>query len=483
MKILLLNPPMQYGVYNQAGKPYLDKSYPPLGLGYIDALAKKEGFKTQLYDLIENTFEDAKKIIKKENPQIIAISCNLTDYRWGAFRIAQIAKKLNPKITVILGGSHATHLYQQILSNFPIDYIVLSEGEYTFLELINNIKNQTDTSKIKGIVYKSKEKIIKTQERSPIQNLDVLPFPTRFFHSNYIRYSSSNRFKEKKITKLKSSHIIASRGCPFNCYYCSITKYWKSYCRFRSPKNVVDEMEKLHKENGVNHFNFFDDTFTIDQNRTIKLCKEIINRNLDVCWECVTRVDCVSQETLIWMKKSGCLGISYGVESGSVSVLEAINKNQTKNQIIQAFQLTHKIGLLANVLLMVGNPKETRQSINETIELIKIIKPDKLRTTLTIIYPETNLYKKCKKSGLIQDQYWLTKKAAPIYTAENTVKQLKKWEKNILFSFYIQKKQLLTIYQTIIYQTIFVNLKEITQLIFPFTQNFLEKIDHILHKI
>ncbi len=300
MKVLLLNPPMYYGAYNQAGRVYLDKSYPPLGLGYIAATLKKEGYNPKVFDLIDIPFDEAEKLIEKEKPDIVGISCNLTDYRWGAFKLAQIAKRINSNTKVIMGGSHATHLYEQVLTNFPVDIIVRFEGEATFLELIKAIESKTDLRSVKGIAFKLGKQIVRTEDRPPNDDLDTLPFPlhSNFEFDRYVHYSAPASFKGKAVGKLRSINIMASRGCPYNCMYCSIAQFWPRKCRFRSPKNVVDEMQALYEEFGVMHFNFFDDLFTMNKNRVIEICKEIIDRKLDVCWECVTRVDFVSEDML-----------------------------------------------------------------------------------------------------------------------------------------------------------------------------------------
>ena len=486
MKVLLLNPPMNYGAYNQAGRLYVDKSYPPLGLGYVAAVLEKDGVNVKLIDMIDTPFEDAERILRKEKPNVVGISCNLTDFRWGAFKLAQIVKRVDSNTVVIMGGSHATHMYKQILENFSVDFIVRFEGEFTFLELVKALELNSDVGNVKGIAYRSEEGAVKKNEdRPPIAGLDVLPFPAQHFFNpeNYIHYSSPIRFKGKKVNKLKSRNLMASRGCPFNCRYCSVTRYWRGYCRLRSVKNVVDEMEMLHEHYGINHFNFFDDTFTFKPERVIVICKEIIRRKMDVCWECVTRVDYVTKEMLSWMKKAGCLSISYGVESGSPSVLKAINKKHSRSQIAKAFQMTHEAGILAYILLMVGNPNESDSSIDETIELLRAIKPDKIRTTLTMVYPATDLYQTCKKTGFITDYYWLTEKAAPIYTAEKSIKQLKKWERKIIFTYYLQRKQLLKLFEMLFYRVLFRNIREIIRRASPKIDDYMEKLDHMLHRI
>jgi radical SAM superfamily enzyme YgiQ (UPF0313 family) len=473
---------MHYGAYNEAGRLYVDKSYPPLGLGYIAAVLEKEGYDVNLIDMIGTSFEDAEKIIRKERPTIVGISCNLTDFRWGSFRLAQIIKKIDPNTIVVMGGSHATHLYKQILENFPIDIIVRFEGEFTFLDVVKALETNQNLTNVKGIAYRENTTIVKTEDRPAIAELDSLPFPAYHFFNfdSYVHYSSPVKFKGKKVSELKSSNIMASRGCPYHCHYCSIATFWHS-CRFRSVTNVVDEIDFLHEKYGVTHFNFFDDAFTLDKARVIRICQEIIRRELDISWECVTRVDFVSDDMLEWMKKAGCLSISYGVESGSPTVLKAVNKKQTLDQIIRAFKMTHEHGILAYILLMVGNPDESDRSIGETINLLRLIKPDKIRTTLTMVYPATELYTSCKEKGLIDDNYWLTDKAAPIYTKEHDVKQLQKWESKIVFSYNMQQKKIFKVLKIIVYRSIFKNLREITRRFGPSVDERIEKIDHMLH--
>ena len=482
VKILLLNPPMHYGAYNDAGRLYVDKSYPPLGLGYIAAVLEKEGYDVKLIDMIDTSFEDAEKILRREKPQVVGISCNLTDFRWGAFKLAQIAKTVDPDVVVVLGGSHATHLYKQILENFPVDIIVRFEGEFAFLEVVKGLETGFSLNAIKGIAYRDKEGAVITEDRPAIADLDSLPFPAYHFFDfdQYVHYSSPVKFKGKNVSELKSSNMMASRGCPYNCNYCSIATFWHS-CRFRTIDNVVDEIQYLRDRFAVTHFNFFDDAFTLNKIRVEKICQEIIRRKLDISWECVTRVDFVSDDMLEWMKKAGCLSISYGVESGSPTVLKAVNKKQTLAQIIRAFQMTHKHGILAYILLMVGNPNESDHSIDETIDMLRIIKPDKIRTTLTMVYPATDLYITCKEKRLIDDEYWLTEKAAPIYTAENSVSQLQKWESRIVFSYYMQRRKIIKLFKIIFYRAVFKNLREIARRLGRSVDEKMEKIDHMLH--
>ncbi len=483
MKILLLNPPLNFGVYNQAGRIYFDRSYPPLGLAYIASVLEKEGFDVKLFDFMDTSLEDIEMIIENEKPQIVGISCNLTDYRWGSFKVAQLVKHINPKIKVVMGGCHATNMYKQIIENFPVDVIVRFEGEFTFLELARAFETGSNLESVKGIVFRKGKNVISTADKQPIIDLDSIPFPAYHFYNleMYTNYPSELGFKGKKVSEMKSINMITSRGCPHNCQYCSVTAFWRRNFRTRGIKNVVDEIQFLNKQYGIEYFEFFDSVFTQNKERVIAICKEIINNKLEVCWGCVTKVDLVSADLLKWMAKAGCIRISYGVESGSELVLKAVKKKQTRTQIIEAFKMTHDAGISANVLLMIGNPNETNQSIDETIEIVNAVKPDKIRTNLAAIYPGTELYELCKRVGYVDDEYWLTTKGAPIYAFEHSVKQLKKWENKVLFSYFLQRKKVLRLIKIILYRTIFKNFREMMRSTGLMTDEILEKIDQIIH--
>ncbi len=444
-------------------------NYQPLGLGYLAAVLEKEGIAVKMLDLVNTPFENVEGMIKKEKPDIVGISCNLTNLRWGSFRLAQIVKRVDPNIKVVMGGVHATAMYQQVLTNFPVDVIVRFEGELTFLELVKALESGSDLKAVKGIAFKSEEGIITTEDRPHIENLDSLPFPAyRFF--KFIMYGN-----------LKVSAIESSRGCPYNCQYCSNRKYW-GRLRQRSVKNVVDEMEMLYSEYGVRYFSFFDNVFTANKERVIEICKEIIRRNLDVSWECSTKVELVSPDMLQWMKKANCLRIGYGVESGSPSVLSAINKKQTRPQILQAFKMTPEAGIQAILYLLIGNPNETEHTINETIEIVRILKPDVMWTDLTLILPGTDLYEMCKRRGFIDDEYWLSKKGDCIYTAENSIKQLKSWEWKVRFADYLQRGSLLRIVEMTVFLRIVKNIREVMRVPIPVMDMQMERIEHILHQ-
>lgn len=440
MKTLLLSPPTNMEVFWQAGsKKKGEQRTPPLGLGYLAAVLERAGHEVNLIDLFKTNFEESERIIRRENPDVVGISC-LTEFRVSSIQLAHLVKAINPDIKVIMGGSHATIMYEQVLRNYPVDYVVLGEGEITMLELVSALKNNMPVDDIKGIAFMKNGTVNKTEPRQPIQDLDSLPFPAHHFF-NLNSYDPENFRLPKKFIlkdgtnmtgKLRKTSIITSRGCPFRCQYCSTSLFWGHKWRGRSAENVLDELEMLYNNYRIRYFNSVDDAFTTNQERAIDICKGILERGLDICWTCCTRTNYVSAELLEWLAKAGCFMISYGIESGSPTILKTIHKQQSLDQIMKAFNMTHNAGITTTMLLMVGNPGESDETINETINLIKRADPTFISAGITQIYPGTELYEIARKKGFIDDNYWLDLNlTAPIYTLEKRVEYLKAWRNKI----------------------------------------------------
>lgn len=424
LKILLLSPKLN--VRKSLG--------PSMGLAYIQAYLKSHGYiNTKLIDMAEYSFKKSEKVIKKENPDVVGISC-LTANRIKSIKLAEIAKRVNPNIKTILGGPHVDFFYEQILTNYPfIDYIVFGEGEITAFELINAINRDKPLSTVKGVAFRENGKIIKTERRLPVQNLDELPFPC-YEDIDLDKYLGIKPFEKGK----RRANIVSSRGCNYGCKYCSTTRFWGRW-RARSAKNVVDEMEWLHKEYSIKYFFFVDDIFSVDEQRVIDICKEIIKRNLNITWWFETRPDNVSKDMLQWAKKSGCIMVEFGVESGSQKILDNLNKRVTIEQVINAFKWAKEVGLKTEIMLIVGSPGEDINTINETKNLLDIVRPDILVCSVLYIFPATPLYKLAKKQGIIDDSYWLEDKLSPPYTGEYTVGNLTSMHLDIIKYFYKSK--------------------------------------------
>jgi len=389
---------------------------PPIGLGYLKACLLKEGFKgVKVVDMGGLKVERIKEIMDIESPEIVGMT-TFTEARCNALKAVAIAKEINPRVKTILGGVHATVMYQQIMENYPaVDIICRGESERTIVELFQAISNGDDLCRVRGIVYRRDGEIVVTEEREQITDLDALPFPN-YDDFDLKRYRDTYvSWKPKPVAT-----IITSRGCPFSCSYCSARSVWRNW-RPRSIDNVLDEIEWVVSQYGYKIILIGDDIFTIDKARTKELCQGILNRRLHIEWRAGTRADCVSLEMLELMKEAGCQFLSFGIESGSPTVLKNINKKQKIEDVVNAFAWCKKVGIKTIFNVMIGAPGETRATIEETKNLIKKTRPSDLSVAVLRIYPGTALWKQAQEEGLCDDSFFLTDQECIRYTGAMSV--------------------------------------------------------------
>lgn len=420
MKTLFLSPPGLRMMNPMTLEPDMlaPKTWVPLGIASLTAALRATGFEASMRDLHDAGWEEVARILAESEADVVGISC-FTFGRVNALRTAALARRILPAATVVAGGPHATFFPDQVLSCGNVDIVVTGEGEATMVELAEALERGADLGEVPGIVYRKGQDIVTTAPRSRTENLDTFPFPS------YETFDLS-QYKSPEIPwcyeRYPSTHVITSRGCPFTCRFCSVNRFFNGNWAFRSPGNVVDELEVLSNDLGVRHVYFSDDLFSLRPERVIRICKEILDRKLELVWMAETRVDCVDGEMLHWMRRAGCYRVYYGVESGSPAILRAINKRFTVRQVAAAFDLTHKAGIEPCCFLMVGNPGETPQTISETVALMHAIRPATMPTIgITTILPGTELYDLSKGQGLINDAYWLTDGIPPLYTGEYDV--------------------------------------------------------------
>ena len=361
----------------------------PIGLYYVGALLKEN-----LYDVEILNWHDINKIphkieeiLKEKKPDVIGLSIVHAN-RWGGIDVARIAKRILPEVKIVFGGIGTTFLWKHLLKHFMvIDYAILGEGEYSFLNLIQYIENGNyeGINDIKGIAFRLGEKCVKTSDPEVIQDLDILPMPSKYF---------------------EFQHLSSSRGCPANCTFCGSPQFWGHKVRFHSPEYFVEQLERLYCK-GITFFYVSDDTFTMRKNRVIQICKKIIEKDLKITWFAISRVNYVNEEMLYWMRKAGCIQISYGVESGSEKIRNVLNKNIKTDDIKRAFALTTKYGILARAYFIYGSPGENWETIQETIDLIHQIKPLSTIFYILDIFPGTALYGDFLRRKKLSDDVWL----------------------------------------------------------------------------
>lgn len=402
MKVLFINPPSKNEIISCNPKIIKEERgcEPPLGILYLAGyLENHSQHKISVIDAqVEKlSYQELKQRIEKISPDIIGITA-MTFTLIDVIKTVALVKEINPRVKVILGGPHA-HIYpKETLQLDGVDFVVMGEGEKALLELINNIDQPNQLKDINNLAYKSNDQIVINKITEYNKNLNELPFPARHLVP-YKRYRSILS-GDNAITTM-----FTSRGCPYRCAFCDRPNMGKIF-RSRSAENVVNEMEKC-LEMGIDEIFIYDDTFTVDKQRVINICDEIIKRNLKFTWDVRARVDTVNEEVLRKLKQAGCVRIHYGVESGTEKILKVLNKGIHLDQVVKVFNLTKKIGISTFAYFMVGCPTETKENILETIKFAKKLNTDYVQITLFTPFPATKIYNDALKQGIIKNDYWL----------------------------------------------------------------------------
>jgi radical SAM superfamily enzyme YgiQ (UPF0313 family) len=371
---------------------------PPLGILYIAAVLGDAGYKVDILDslALDLTPEETKDAIRRYNPDIVGITC-MTPTLPSALEVAKLTKEVSENIITVLGGVHLSVFPSETI-NFPyIDFGIQGEGEYTFLDLVRYIEQKSGSFEhINGLIWKHNKKIIVNQESPPIQDLDRLPFPARHLLSTHL-YGSI-------IMPRPMTTLIAARGCPFKCAFCFRDKYGRIY-RMRSPENVVDEIEHCIEAFGIKYLAFYDDCWPNKQFLR-NICKEIIDRGIDIQWETPQRVDLVDPELLKLMKEAGCTRLRYGVESGSPRILKLMQKNITLDKVRKVFKWTRDERIETFAYFIIGYPTETYDEFRSTIELAKEISPDWAMFNVAVPLPNTLMWRQAVEDFGFDPEYW-----------------------------------------------------------------------------
>jgi len=383
----------------------------PMGLLYMANALELFGYDVIIRDLNRQSIDP---ILVNEicNGTVSMVGISMLSYvRKEPYNLIKLIKKWNSSVKIVIGGIHATTLSTLLVNNFPIDAAVIGEGELTIVQLanlwINGYGNLKDIPGIATSEYGIHSPAIL------IKNLDSLK-PA--YHHTRIDWFHARMAKDRpdcvidgiKFRDTSFFNISMSRGCIGRCKFCNAFNHWGCKVRFRSAKNIVDEIEFLYKNFGVNLIVFHDDSFALKRKLALEVCYEIVKRDLKILWYTAARVDSVDMELLTAMRRAGCFSIAYGVESGSEIILRNINKSTTKDQIRCAIKLTKDSGIKAYMLLMIGNLGETDETIIETSDLIRETKPNIVSCVgRVMVFPGTEYSNILKQRGELTDEYWL----------------------------------------------------------------------------
>jgi radical SAM superfamily enzyme YgiQ (UPF0313 family) len=365
-----------------------------MGLGYLAAVLEENKYQVDVIDCqaLNIHYEEFRQEISKRQPDVVGFTAITLTYK-SALHLAEIVKEVHPNCLTVLGGPHATFWDEEALDECPsLDVVVRKEGEFTMLELVQHVEAGKSFDDVLGITYRKDGKTVVNPDRPYIENLDDLPYPARHL------------WPLAKLRKVEDVfYLTTSRGCTSWCEFCEAVRMFGRRYRMRSPKGIVDELEYLNKTYDATQFTFCDDAFTIDQARIEELCKEIMDRELKIIWNCGTRVDKVTKDLLIKMKEAGCVSVWFGVESGSQEVLDEMQKDISTSQTERAVAWVRELGLqpVPNVLL--GFPGETKESAQKTIDFVEKLCPDNIAFfNVATPLPGTPLYDRVKKNGWLR---------------------------------------------------------------------------------
>ena len=380
---------------NQNFKEKVVYKHNAVGILFVASALERAGFQVSCREhllnyqlLFQEELEGFLKLIDLDS-KFIGIGCHSVHLPFVAMVSGELKKKF-PDKKIILGGVGPSAVANDLLKNFDsIDVVVIGEGEGIIIDVL---KNQECLHKVNGIAYRDKDRVYVNASRLPIENLDSLAFPA--YHAV--------DFKQYQIFVL-----ITSRGCPFGCSFCSLTALWGRQVRYRSIENVIQELRLLVEEYGVKHIFVGDSTFVVDKERAMEMCRRFKSVNLDFKWECLVRVDSMDEELMELMKESGCIGVFYGLESGSENVLRKIKQSLKIKKALGVIKLSLKYFTTVQVGLMWGFPFETLADFKETLKVRDYLEKDlncEVQLRWLEPYRFTSLYRKYKNELFFPDK-------------------------------------------------------------------------------
>ncbi len=414
MEVVIVNSPWHeapdaYGVKAGSRWPSIRKRsetlqyYPyPFFSCYAVAVLKREGIKAKFLDAIAGELSTAQtmKQLKEMAPKIVVIETG-TPSIYQDWRFAKLCKK-ELSALVLLAGPHVTALPVESLAHEYVDGVLLGEYEMTLLQVYHAYMDNGDSwRRLAGIAAKDEEgNIINNGRRELIEDLDSLPYPERDDVPLF-------KYTDPTCKKYPNVCLIASRGCPFRCIFCiePYVLYGKPSLRYRDPVAIVDEIEYVLKRYDVEEIYFDDSSFTTDKKKARAVAEEILKRGVKVYWSCMAdaRID---EETLRLMKRSGCHGVKFGVETASEHILRAIKKPLKLEEVRRFVDLCRKVGIYTHGTFMFGLPGETEQTIKETMEFAYSLRATTYQFSVATPLPGTEFYEMAKQNGWLTTDDW-----------------------------------------------------------------------------
>ena len=394
MKFLLINPywkKKKGSIWNEVSGCVI-----PHGLAVIAACLEKAGAEVRVLDTSAQVMTPAqlKEAIGSLHYDYIGITAT-TFIINDALAIARVCRESVPSAKIVFGGVHPTIFPEEVLGSEFVDLVVRGEGEETVVDLMTKVPEE-----IQGLSYKKAGKISHNPPRPFVRDLDSLPLPAYHLFPMNKYYPALGGYR-----RLPAISMITSRGCPGQCTFC-YKEMFGTKVRTRSPESLCAEIRSLRDKYGIKEIVFYDDTFTVYQDRVLALCDLLVKERLDISWSCMSRIDFVNERMLRAMKKAGCHQICYGIESGDEAVLNNIKKPLSLKRAEEVCAFTRSAGITLRLSFMLGNPGETESSMEKTIRLAIRLDPDIVQFNITTPYPGSAMFVWAKQLGYLNTFNW-----------------------------------------------------------------------------
>ena len=416
--ITLISPP---GIKSFSGLQ-MHVPNPPLGLAYIAAAVREAGYECEVIDgtgegldkihdypgrsdfLMQGLSVD--EIVGRISPEtdIIGLSCIFSTL-WPVTRILTDAiREAFPDTLLVLGGEHGTAVFNHVLRTSPFDVVVLGEGEQTVVDLLRAVENGEPLSGVPGLAIRGEDgEIVNTGLSTRQRDVDSIALPAwdMFPLEHYI-----DRHQINGVNLGRSMPLLATRGCPYQCAFCSNPFMWTQRWIPRSPKLVVDEIESYVRKYNVSNFDFQDLTAVIKRRWILEFCEELKARNLNITWQMPsgTRAETFDDEVAEALHSSGCRALAFAPESGSAEMLEIVKKKVDLDRMLAAVRTALDHDLTLSCFFVIGFPDETRETMSKTLRLIRrlaIMGVHDISVAKFVPYPGSELFRQLQQSGKI----------------------------------------------------------------------------------
>ena len=378
--------------------------------------------------------------------KIIGFTC-LFSHCWPL--VHELALKIKtsfPEALLVLGGEHGTALPEHTLRTSPIDLIVMGEGEETFLELVQKMDAQEEYGHISGISYLKNDQYIQNCARKRITDIDDFP------HPDWDSWSIESYIEHEQVTGInlgRSMPILGSRGCPYDCKFCSNLGMWTRRYLIRGGKALVDEMEYMSKKYDVQGFTFMDLTFVVNRRKTLDFARELIDRNIGIHYQLPagTRCEAFDEELTLALEDSGLKNFAFAPESGSEEVLKAIRKQINIPKLLETVKIVLKTNMTIGCFIVIGFPEDSPTSMHKTAKLIRklaMMGVHDVTISKFTPYPGSDYFRELLKNGQLELSVNDLAKVINFYSDENvsysphlTARRLHHWMLYLYTNFYL----------------------------------------------